>query len=308
MKEKRLIVNADDFGMSRGITDGIVHAHTHGFLSSTSLMPNMPAAEYAISRLAEVPALGVGVHLNICQGKPILPAHEVASLVDANGSFNSAAIQARKLCLGRADAYEIEAEFVAQIRWMKDRGVAPTHADSHQHMHMCPAAVKPFARALAEEATPCARAPRCTIWPRPAIIGGPHEGMLPRRLLVQSYRSVVQFVAFRKLRMPHSRVSFLPQERRNLTLLRERWKAALENLPPETFELACHPGYSESGFSETDRIHAQREAELTWLTDPELCDVIKQSGIKIITYEDLAGERDVIRSSAGEIPAVGGRA
>ena len=307
MKEKRLIVNADDFGMSRGITDGIVHAHLNGFLSSTSLMPNMPAADYAVSRLGEIPALGVGVHLNICQGKPILPAHEVPSLVDAKGNFNSPAVQARSLWLGRVDASEIESEFVAQIRWMKDRGIVPTHADSHQHMHMYPAAVKPFARALAEEGIQCARAPRCSIWPRTASIGGPHEGMLLRRLLVQSYWSALQFVAFRKLRMPQSRVSFLPHERRNLALLRERWKAALVNLPQGTFELACHPGLFEAGFSETDRIHLQREEELRWLTDPELGCVVKRGGTKIITYKHLA-DVHAARSASAEAPALGGRA
>lgn len=307
MKEKRLIVNADDFGMSRGITDGIVHAHLNGFLSSTSLMPNMPAADYAVSRLGEIPALGVGVHLNICQGKPILPVQEVASLVDENGNFNSPAVQARNLWLGRAKGFEIEAEFVAQIRWMKHRGVTPTHVDSHQHMHMYPAAVKPFARALAEEGIQCARAPRCSIWPRTASIGGPHEGMLLRRVLVQSYRSALQLIAFRKLRMPQSRVSFLPYERRNLALLRERWKAALENLPAGTFELSCHPGFFEQGFSGADRIHLQREEELRWLTGPELGDVVRRSGIKIITYKHLAGAR-ATQSTAAEAPALGGRA
>ncbi len=307
MKEKRLIVNADDFGMNRGITDGIVQAHLHGFLSSTSLMPNMPAAEYAVSRLAALPALGVGVHLNICQGRPILPPREVPSLVDADGNFRPPSVQARKLWSLHADGDEIEAEFVAQIRWLKDRGVAPTHADSHQHMHMYPAAVKAFARALAAEGIPCARAPRCSIWPRSRTIGGPHEVTLLRRVLVQSYRSCLQLIPFRKLNMPQSRVSFLPHERRDLILLRERWKAALENLPAGTFELGCHPGVFEHGFSESDRIHKQREHELRWLTDPELRDVLKRSGIQLITYRELATAR-AIHTAAAKAHAFGGRA
>jgi chitin disaccharide deacetylase len=305
MKEKRLIVNADDFGMGRGITDGIVQAHIHGFLSSTSLMPNMPAAEYAISRLQSLPALGVGVHLNICQGRPILPARDVASLVDSSGNFNPPAVQARKLWLWHADADEIEAEFIAQIRWMKTRGIVPTHADSHQHMHMYPGAVKPFARALAAEGIHCARAPRCSVWPRSRTIGGPHEGMLFRRVLVQWYRSALQLTVFRKLDMPQSRLAFLPHERRNLSLLRERWKAALENLPQGTFELACHPGLFEPGFSEADRIRAQREEELRWLTDSELCNIVKRNGIRLITYDDLADVR-ATRSASADAPALGG--
>jgi len=105
-----LIVNADDFGMSRGITDGIILAHRYGFVTSTSLMVNMPAAEYAISRLAAAPRLSVGVHLNITAGRPILPAQKVATLVDASGGFYSAAAMSRKLWQGRAASAEIEAE------------------------------------------------------------------------------------------------------------------------------------------------------------------------------------------------------
>ena len=185
-------------------------------------MANMPAAEYAIARHSDVPVLSMGIHLNICQGKPTLPAREVASLVDVDGNFRSAAMQARRLCLWQADGDELEAEFRSQIQWMKVRGAVPTHADSHQHMHMYPAAVRPFVRALAAEGIRCARAPRCSVWPRTGAIGGPHEGIVLRRALVQAYRGVLQSIAFRNLDMPESRVSFLPHERCNLGLLRER--------------------------------------------------------------------------------------
>jgi predicted glycoside hydrolase/deacetylase ChbG (UPF0249 family) len=144
MTGARLIVNADDFGMSRGITDGIILAHRYGFVRSTSLMVNMPAAEYAVSRAAAVPQLSIGVHLNITAGRPVLPSEKVPSLVDATGRFHGAAKMSRKLWQWRAARSEIEAEFRAQIQWMKERGVAPTHADSHQHMHIYPAAIGPF--------------------------------------------------------------------------------------------------------------------------------------------------------------------
>ncbi len=88
--DKRLIVNGDDFGMSQSTTDAIVLAHRYGFLTSASLMMNMPAAEYAVSRMAKLPQLGIGVHLNICSGRPILPPKQIPSLVDARGRFHPA--------------------------------------------------------------------------------------------------------------------------------------------------------------------------------------------------------------------------
>ncbi len=288
MTEKRLIVNADDFGMSRGITDGIILAHRYGFLTSTSLMANMPAAEYAVSRLAKAPKLGVGVHLNICSGRPILPPREVSTLVAADGNFHPPAAMIRKLWTGLVSRRQIEAEFRAQIRWMKDRGIAPTHSDSHHHMHLYPAAVMAFVRALTAEGIRCARAPRASVWPRTSQIGGPHEGSLLRRVSVQAYRSALQSIAFRRLDMPASRISFLSRDRHNLALLGEQWMAAIANLPAGTFELVCHPGLFERGFSETDRIRAQREAELHWLTDREWREVVDGSGVRLITYRELS--------------------
>jgi predicted glycoside hydrolase/deacetylase ChbG (UPF0249 family) len=288
MRERCLIVNADDFGMSRGITDGILIAHREGFLTSASLMTNMPAAEYAVASLAQAPGLGVGVHLNICDGRPLLPPEAIPSLVGTDNNFHSAATMIRKLWRWQISGREIEAEFRAQIRWARDRGIVPTHADSHHHMHLYPPAAAPLARALAAEGIGRARTPRCSAWPKARSVGGPYEGNAVRRALVRVYRTALRGTIFRKLSMPDSRVSFLPGDRRNLAGLGEKWKAMFEHLPAGLFELACHPGIYERGFSESDRIHVQREEELRLLTSPELHDTLTNSGIRLITYDALS--------------------
>jgi chitin disaccharide deacetylase len=291
MNETRLIVNADDFGMSHGTTDGILLAHRYGFLTSASLMVNMPASEYAVSQAAHAPNLGIGIHLNLCHGRPILPASEIPSLVDADGSFHAPSILIRRLWRWQVSVREMECEFRAQIRWMIARGLHPTHADSHHHMHIYPAAVMPFLRALHAEGIRCARASRCARYPNDNFVGGPHEGSLARRILVQSYRSALQSALFYNLVSPDYRVSFLSRDRRSLTRLGLCWKSAFANLPAGTFELACHPGFFEKGFSESDPIHLQREEELQWLTDREFRRVLDCSGVRLITYNQLIGER-----------------
>lgn len=309
MNATRLIVNADDFGMSRGITDGIILAHRYGLLTSTSLMPNMPAAQYALDRAAQFPRLGVGVHLNLCAGRPILPAGEISSLVAPDGNFHAPRVMIRRLYTGSARGAEILAEFRAQIRWMKDRGVTPTHADSHHHMHLYPTAILPFIRALRSEGICCARAPLCTIWPPHAhssladLLGGAHEGLLPRRIFIRACRAALQFGAFRSILVPDGRVSFRSRDRHNLNALGEQWKAALLNPPSGTFEWSCHPGLFERGFSETDAIHAQRERELQWLTSSELRDAAECSGIQRITYRDLAAGH-AAEPASGHAPAL----
>jgi chitin disaccharide deacetylase len=297
MKDTKLIINADDLGMSRGITDGILVAHRYGFLTSASLLVNMPASEYAVERVASAPKLGVGVHLNICQGRPISPLNEVRSLVGADGKFHPAGQMIRKLWAWRIDARELETEFCAQIRWAKNRGLELTHADSHHHMHIYPAALRAFSRALAAEGILCARAARCTQWAADAAMGGPHEGGLLRRLCVQGYRATVQATFFGGLISPGSRISFLSRERHHAGDLKQAWRSTLQHLPGGTFELACHPGLYEEGFSETDRICAQREAEFRWLTDPELREIVAAHGIQLITYRELC-ERRAVRHAA----------
>ena len=94
---KKLIINADDLGLSRGITDGIVLAHREGILTSASLMVNQPATEYAVEQLRCLPTLDVGIHLNLCQGSPVLPAKSVPSLVDSTGKFHSPGEMGRRL-------------------------------------------------------------------------------------------------------------------------------------------------------------------------------------------------------------------
>lgn len=295
MNEKRVIVNADDFGMSASITDAILVAHRYGFLTSASLMANMPAAEYATKLAALAPRLGVGVHLNICEGRPILPAAEVPGLVDAEGYFHKPPVMIRKLWRWQADAREIEAEFRAQISWMKSRGLHPTHADSHHHMHIYPAAVWPFVRTLKAEGIQCARTARFSHWPKErlarAAIGGPHEGSMVRRLAVQAYRSLLQTTFLAGLKSPDSRISFLARDRRDPDGLDECWMAAFEHLPPGTYELSCHPGIFDPAFSCTDRIHAEREAELHCLTDHALRAVLERNQIRLISYDELARHR-----------------
>ena len=91
----------------------------------------------------------------------------------------------------------------------------------------------------------------------------------------------------RNFQTPDSRVSFLSKERHDLDELDHAWRRVFHSLPPGTFELACHPGILETGFSETDPIHRQREDEFLWLTNPEFRECIRLNGIQLITYRDL---------------------
>lgn len=287
MSDKRLIVNADDFGMSRGITNGILRAHREGIVTSTSMMVNQSASQYAVEQICDLPKLSVGVHLNICEGKPILPREQVSSLVAADGAFHTPKLMSRKLWKCQISFRELEDEFRAQIRWMKDRGIHPTHADSHRHMHIYPGAAMPFYRAVTQEGIRCVRSLRVSHWPRDQKIGGSFRGPFLRRLAISTYRGTLYQCALHRLQFPDYCVVLHPRYRDKLELLSHGWVQVLENLPAGSYEACWHPGMFEAGFSERDEICERRAVELDLLTGPQLASTIQRNQIELISYPQL---------------------
>lgn len=141
---KRLIVNADDFGLSPGTNLGILRAHTEGIVTSATIMVNMPAAPHAYEIAKSTPTLGVGVHITLTGGRPLCA--EVPSLTGPDGRFlgyTELAQNARPADLEREIAMQVEA-FLAS-------GLRPTHLDSHHHVHMHIPAVGAVVRRVAAE-------------------------------------------------------------------------------------------------------------------------------------------------------------
>ncbi|HAQ23778.1 MAG TPA: hypothetical protein DCR10_09530 [Acidimicrobiaceae bacterium] len=132
---RRIIVNADDFGLCNDVTQGILDAHLNEQVSSTTLMVNMQATEQAVEIAHSHPRLGVGLHFNLTEGRPLT---SVPSLVDESGQFLLRGELLRR-CLRRAiDPGDIRREFEAQLTRIHEHGIVPTHIDSHQHVHMAP--------------------------------------------------------------------------------------------------------------------------------------------------------------------------
>lgn len=139
---KRLIINADDFGLCEGANLGILRAHRHGIVTSATVMMNMPGAGAALTMAP--PSLGVGVHLTLTGGRPLCEG--VPTLTDDAGNF-------LKLPALRESARtdELERELRAQVNAFRASGLRPTHLDSHHHVHLEMPAVGKLVRLLADE-------------------------------------------------------------------------------------------------------------------------------------------------------------
>ena len=149
---RQIILNADDFGRHALINDAIRRAATDGLLRSASLMAGEPAFAEAVAIAKATPALGVGVHLTLIDGRPVLPPEEIPSLVDAAGRFRpDHTAFARDYLAGRVRRADIRRELAAQIARVRAAGIVPDHVDSHQHLHVLPG-IFPLVLDLAEAA------------------------------------------------------------------------------------------------------------------------------------------------------------
>ncbi|MBN2199432.1 MAG: ChbG/HpnK family deacetylase [Candidatus Aminicenantes bacterium] len=136
---KRLIINADDFGLSHSVNEGVVFAHRSGVLTSATLMVNTPGFEEAVRLAEEHPRLGVGLHLNWVRGRPVSPPEAVPSLVDRRGLFfSSGAAFLKKLFSGRIRTEDLEREARAQVERALGAGIRLSHFDSEKNVHVFP--------------------------------------------------------------------------------------------------------------------------------------------------------------------------
>lgn len=142
---KKLIINADDFGYSRSVNYGIIDAHTEGVLTSTTLMTNMPGTEHAYELGKSHPTLGIGVHLTLTCGRPLLNSHK--TLIDADGDFKKLYHYQDKFYIDKEELY---VEWRAQIEAFLESGLTPTHLDSHHHINNLDSIIPVFVQ-LAEE-------------------------------------------------------------------------------------------------------------------------------------------------------------
>lgn len=247
-----LIVNADDFNLTLGVSRGILQAHRDGIVTSTTVLVNLPGLEIGRDLAGEATALSLGLHLNLTYGPPILPPARLPSLVDGNGRFPRR--PARFAERGLSD--EAREEFAAQVdRFVAAFGRPPTHLDSHHHIHRHPPILELLERLAIGLHIPL----------RPPSAG--QVGSLRARGIPAVDRTVGD-ISEKALRDPGGLV------------------VLLNALPDGITELVCHPGYHDADLA-VSSYDQQREQELRTLCDPTVREAIARAGIRCIGYRDL---------------------
>lgn len=256
----RLIINADDFGLTSGVNRAIVELHQDGVLSSATLMAKAGATSEAVRIALATPLLGVGCHVVLVDGQPVLPPGSVPSLIDKKtGCFPPDLTSfLRRLFTGQIRAIEIEAEASAQIALLQNAGLRLTHIDTHKHTHMFPPVLAPVLRAARNAGIGAVRNPFEPEW---AV------RITPRASLVRT----AEVIALRRLgpffRRTIARANIATTDGTIAiagtgSFDTDTVRALLNELPEGTWELVTHPGYNDADLEKVrTRLRASRDTE-----------------------------------------------
>jgi predicted glycoside hydrolase/deacetylase ChbG (UPF0249 family) len=273
----RLIINADDYGRTPEISHGIRVAHLRGMVTSTTVMMNMPsAAEDIHHALIGTPNLGLGVHLVLTAGKPLLPAEEIPSLTTADGNFLK--LDALVSCAPDLNPAEAKAEWRAQVEaFIAAAGKKPTHLDSHHHSsYFTPALLQAMFELAREYGLPI----------RLPIAHGIDSSMagLPDELVAPILEFAPQLLEEFQPNSPDAFFASFYDE----SATRGEFLRIIRLLPPAgTFEIMCHPGYVDEAFAKVSVYAYQRQTELEILTDPAMRKEVEKRGIQLISFAQL---------------------
>ncbi len=280
-----LIVNADDFGRSRGVNLGILKAHKEGIVTSTSFMVNQPFAQEGASILKDTPSLGAGVHLVFSAGKPILPPEKVPSLVDPQGLF----LTQEALLAGaeRVSQEELKAEFKAQIeRFRTLVGREPDHLDCHHFVHVHPHFFAVYVEVAKEEGLPIRNPLPRSSQEIEFILGSLPSSLrnLPREMASAILEVDLKLAG--SVRAPDNFIgSFFGEGAVTL----ENLLAILESIGEGVTELMCHPAFVDEELLSSSAYALPREKELEVLCHPKVRQKVEELGIELVNFSILLG-------------------
>jgi predicted glycoside hydrolase/deacetylase ChbG (UPF0249 family) len=284
----RLILNADDFGLTRGVNRAIAELHEAGVLPSATLMASGPAVDDAIAIARAHPSLGVGCHIVLTDGTPVSPPHTIPTLLGPDGrSFRPSLVKFLLAALsGRISQREIAVEAQAQIERLQHAGVVVTHIDTHKHTHILPHIARPLLAAAERCSVRAIRNPFEPPWSRRLSSASPLRRLqveLVHALLRRHFLAIPQ-IKSGSIRTTGGTLGVSATGQLNATTLR----MILDAMPAGCWELVCHPGYNDRDLDAvTTRLRQTREIEREAL----LADIPKiltfPHPAEIINYRDL---------------------
>ncbi len=289
---RRLIINADDLGLTPGVNRAIVECHQAGTVTSSTLMASSQAFDHALALVQSHPKLRIGCHAMLVDGTPLLPPAEVPSLLAPGGQTQvfrtGIAGFAQATLSGKLHADEITREATAQIRKLQTAGIDLTHFDTHKHTHMFPQVLRPLLRAARDCGIRAVRNPFAplkalafaTFMKRPKLWVRYTEVRALRRF-ARAFQIEVEAAG---LRTTHGTFGIIATG----ALDQKLFDALIGSIPEGDWEFVCHPGYNDSDLEGVDtRLRASRGEELKVLTSTAALETLRRHHISLITFADI---------------------
>ncbi|MGH9600818.1 MAG: ChbG/HpnK family deacetylase [Terriglobales bacterium] len=288
----RLIINADDLGLTPGVNRAILEANQRGVVTSTTLMANSAAFDDAVSQVRQASGLSVGCHVMLVDGEPLLEPRP--RTLARNGRFRDGIARfALAAMRGKLDPAEITAEATAQIRKLQAAGVAVSHLDTHKHTHLFPSVLAPLlaaakacgVRAVRNPFAPLAPLALAHLVKRPKLWTRYSEVRLLRRYAADFRR----LVADAGMVTTDGTLGIVVTGKLDPAL----FEAIIGSIPEETspekvWEFVCHPGYADADLDGVrTRLRESRQQELELLTSSAARKAIEARGVELISYREL---------------------
>ena len=285
-EDSHLVINADDFGLSEEVNEGILRAHNEGFLTSASLMANGLMFDQAVKMSHQTPSLGVGVHFNLVRGRPVGKSDSVRLFLDKNGYFlGKVGLVLKRLLKKPLVLDQAEYECNAQVERIKEAGIIPTHIDSEKHIHMYPPLFERVAKVAVTHNIK---------WIR--IVKENGSALKFKPTIAQIAKAWMLGLFSYRCRNRARKVGLLSSDFFYGVLhaghmVREVYAEIIEGLRPGITEVICHPGVRSKtgaidGFGRFF-IDSKRQVELDSLLNEELKDELIRLNIKTVNYGDL---------------------
>jgi predicted glycoside hydrolase/deacetylase ChbG (UPF0249 family) len=292
---KRLVVNADDYGMAVGVNAGIIEGHQRGIITSTTIMATGGALSDGVARLKEAPALATGCHLVLLGERPISAPARVSSLIDRDGNFpRTLTAFMLRMMAGEVKYQEILTEFRAQLDRLIELGITLSHCDSHKHSHAHPMVLDAAIQVAEEYKIRYIRNPfeRCRlrgVWQLHRANGSGQAGQKFVLGKMLGYYRMVFDMRMREtpVRCPDHFHGFVATGLLSPEIIR----LILAQVPEGISELMCHPARLEADLqASATRLKESRERELAALTSTQAHQAIKEHSIELTSFRELARE------------------
>jgi predicted glycoside hydrolase/deacetylase ChbG (UPF0249 family) len=290
---RRLIINADDFGMTSGVNRAIIDAHRLGLVTSATAMANESATSEAVAFASENPRLATGCHIVLVDGRPLSEPDSVQSLIgskSANGArFRPGVVQLTLAAIsGGIRATEVHSEAAAQIQRLQSYGLNLSHVDCHMHSHILPVISHAVRQAAREHGITAIRNPFEPAWSVAATRKSSSLRSWNRSMQVTMLRALQpQFLAAVKregMKTPDGTIGIAATGLLDRAML----SRLVDAMSDGTWELVTHPGYNDPDLAKSHtELQESRAVELALLTSAETLELLRRRNIQLISFRDL---------------------